>query len=383
MKIAYQSTQINQSIETQQNQNSLRTSTTVISTSNAPRELNFHNIQEQVNAIKNINDAFPPRVQEKLLAAYQGMKTRRQVSVTTSAPSIIKTTIRRPSDSAPQNKSHPLDQIQSLLKPGATYVRMHILGGGQSNCVIGTKNNEIPRSPIELAKQTSEGAAVINGGYFVHKDGLISDKGNKLNIGAPIGETLTRTDNAPIPGIWKEEYGQIIIDDQIALTSGPVLALNGEQITLPEHDRMKYHLNGEENPLNKYAGALTHSSGYNERAAISTLSSSSTGIGETIMHTLVSNGDRTAGASMSEWQALTSAGVASLPGGRLTGQQIDSSTINLDGGGSVFLGTTTKDGIAVHALGGASTEETIRPVANVIVSRPGNVGKIEILPVQG
>ncbi|MCW8278200.1 hypothetical protein IMF27_23670 [Pseudomonas sp. PCH199] len=251
------------------------------------------------------------------------------------------------------------------------------MGGGQSTCVIGTKNSATPESPIHLAKQASQGAAIINGGYFVHKEGLVSDNESILSIGSPIGKTLSRSDSAPVPDLWKDEYGQIVIDDQTVLTSGPVLALNGEQIALPDDDRMKYYLDGKENPLNKYAGALTHSSGFNERAAISTVYSSDTGADDTVMHALVSNGDRSAGASMSEWQMLTSAGMESLPGGRLTGRHNDSSTINLDGGGSVFLGTTGESGISVHALGGASSESTIRPVANVIVSMPENVQKKE------
>jgi hypothetical protein len=344
-----------------------------IYTSNTPINLILN--KPSTHTTININVSFTPRLQEKLLAIVQGFQIRRHVSVDTVAPGIIKTTIRRPPDNGHQTKSHPLGQMQSLLKPGSTYVRMHIVGGGQSSCIIGTKNSAKPQSPIELAKQASQGAAIINGGYFVHKDGLISNNESQLSIGDPVGQTALRSDSAPVPDIWKEDYGHLLINDQVGLTSGPVLTLNGEQITLPDHDRMKYYLDGKENPLNKYAGALTHSSGFNERAAISTLHSPKTDTDDTVMHALVSNGDRSAGANMAEWQTLTSAGVTSLPGGRITGRQIDISTINLDGGGSVFLGTTGDSAIAVHALGGASTESTIRPVANVIVSmpeRPGN-----------
>jgi hypothetical protein len=357
-------------ILTHQNHNSLQVHIRVINAVNTPNTFRPNSVSKQIHTTANPD--FTNRVKEKLLAVYQGFQTRRQVAVDTVAPGIIKTTIRRPPGITSQNKSHPLERMQSLLRPGATYVRMHIIGGGQSSCVIGTRNNEAPQSPLALATQARQGSAVINGGYFVHKHGLVSDDSRQLSIGSPIGQTASRTDSIPVPDIWKDEYGQIVIDDEIVLTSGPVLALKGEQIKLPDHDRLKYHVDERENPLNNYAGALTHSSGYNERAAISALQLSETGVDDNVMHALTSNGDRTAGASMTEWQALTSTSVASLPGPHSTGQQNNSSTINLDGGGSVFLGTTTESGIVVHALGGASSVETIRPVANVIVSTPQN-----------
>ncbi|MGH8388852.1 MAG: hypothetical protein ACRESJ_25790 [Pseudomonas sp.] len=342
--------------------------TQITKTSNTSNALSLNNNPEQSEM--TFHAAFTPGANEKLLAAFQGFKTRRQISVHTIAPGIIKTKIHQPLNGKANNHSHPLSSLQALMKPGSTYTRLHIIGGGDSSYVIGTKNEARPESPIALAKQTPPGAAIINGGYFVHKDGLISNDGSKLEIGSPIGEASHRTDNAPVPDIWKEEYGHLLIDEQIALTSGPVLSIDGQQVTLPDHERMQYFLGELDNPLNKYAGALTHSSDYNERAAISTAYSAANEKNDTVMHALTSNGDRSAGASMSDWQNLTNISVSSLPGQRETDNRIGSSTINLDGGGSVFLGTTDDSGMTIHALGGASSESTIRPVANVIVSTP-------------
>lgn len=368
MKISTTSVSTNHLTQVRQVDNSLLTK--IKAFANAPHKLNLNAGSigsAQSYAIKDTSVG----VQDKLQAIYQGFKTRRQVSVSTVTPGIIKTAIRRPPDYIHISKSHPLAQMQSVLKPGATYVRLHVLGGGQSSYVIGTKTGGGPQSPISLANQVSQGAAIINGGYFVHKDGLVSDNEETLSIGAPVGQTLNRIDSIPIPELWKGEYGQLVIDDQIVLTSGPVLSLNGEKIELPNHERMEYFLEGEENPLNRFAGALTHSSGFNERAAITTMCSSEN-VQDTVMHALVTSGDRSAGASMSEWQTLTNISIESLSRGGSVGRQVDNSTINLDGGGSVFLGTSGESGMSIHALGGASSESTIRPVANVIVSIPEN-----------
>ena len=298
---------------------------------------------------------------KKVQAIIRGALVRKQVRVQSEGKSIIGTRIR-PAEGkySVTTDNTPLDQIQKLMKPGAEYNRLRILGGAKKTNIIGTKDGQKPENPQQLAEQSNNQAAVINGGYFVHKQGLETDTGRKIReIGKPVGATSTRKDNVPVPKPWKDDYGTINIKDQTALTSGPLLSKNGKLEKLPfDNARFKYRLGDKENDLNRRAGALTHASDANERAGVSIVEK------DILMHTLTAQGKRKQGASMSEWQKITQVG--SNPHGKN-----NASTLNLDGGGSVFLGVNDNGRIRMISRGGNPNSD-VRPVANIISSEGGS-----------
>jgi hypothetical protein len=296
----------------------------------------------------------------RLQAIFRGRAVRKQVSVRSLAPGIISTEINPSTGQQPSVApvASPLANIQELIQPGATYNRLRVVKGALQGGVFGTGNGELPVSPDVLAKQAPSTTAVINGGYFVHKVGLETDQGEVIDgIGRPVGPTSTRDDHTPIADPWQQDYGQVTVGGNVGVSSGPLLALNGAEQALPDDNRFKYRVDGTENPLNKRAGALTHASDANERAAISIDNQD-----DVIMHTLTAKGARHLGVNMEYWQALTTLG--SNPH-----DKTDASTLNLDGGGSVFMGIRFLDGVETVSRGGQPDEE-IRPVANIIASRP-------------
>ena len=268
-----------------------------------------------------------------------------------------------------------LAEIRSSLQPGATYTKLTARGGAKSVTVIGTKEGEAPRSVESLARMTPPTSAVINGGYFVHKtelkiDGKVDGAAAQTHdLGRPVGPTTARSDHVPVARVWEHDYGYVLnAQGEVALTSGPTLALNGHPAALGPDDRFQYRISGTENPLNALAGALTHASDANERAAISLLRDESNAPSHTVFHALTTDGQRNLGATMEEWQTITGAGAD--PSGTRAGAAASNqfSTLNLDGGGSVFLGIRDEQGVTQIVRGGVPAE-SLRPVANVIATQ--------------
>ncbi|WP_157378888.1 phosphodiester glycosidase family protein [Burkholderia ubonensis] len=285
----------------------------------------------------------------------------------------MKTTLQ-PSNNLPHHLSVPagsaLSRLDRLVQHGSAYVRLTVVGGDRRADVVGTNNGEKPVDPSRLGDRVPPTSAFVNGGYFVHKANLHSNGGRELpDIGVPIGPTSTRGDHAPIPEPWERDYGHVIIGKDIGLTSGPVLAIDGKPQSLPDDDRFKYRVKGEDNPLNKFSGGLTHASDCNERAAISVTPGLQGAQGNVVMHALVTGGNRKVGASLQTWQQITHVGARAAQGQDFGKTQGNESTLNLDGGGSVFLGVRDENGVTMHARGGPSTDP-VRPVANIVFSQP-------------
>jgi hypothetical protein len=143
-------------------------------------------------------------------------------------------------------------------------------------------------------------------------------------------------------------------------------------VPLARDDRFRYRVRAGsgpgvvENPLNNRAGALTHASDKNERAAISINKNKSRQNANVVMHTLTAGGDRKSGATMEQWQAITDIGARTAQNSY--GSPVGSSTLNLDGGGSVFMGVRKSESVKTVARGGPVTQ-AIRAVANIIASR--------------
>lgn len=241
--------------------------------------------------------------------------------------------------------------------------------------MAGTANGAAPQRPESLSENTAVPAAVINGGYFIHKPGLLGDSGQPIHdIGVPIGPTSHRQDHQPISRTWKKYYGQVKIDNETGLCSGPLLARNGKQEPVPfgNHEFLYRPDGRNENELNQYGGAMTPSGDPIERSAISVNMSASGTRGDVVMHALTAGGSRTRGATMADWQKLTRIGADSAQGhAHSSGTGGNASTLALDGGGSTYLGLRDENGVTtlVHGRGGISGD-SIRPTPNVIVSTP-------------
>lgn len=297
------------------------------------------------------------------------------MSHTSPAPGITQTTIHGgPQGVRPPHT--PLADIRNELGTAATYHKLTVRGGATSGMVIGTTENQPPQPPRELAEAAPAPSAFVNGGYFVHKPGLKVNDSNAGpgDLGRPVGPTGTRTDHVQIPDAWKADYGHIRHGNdqgEIAVTSGPLLALNGRQTDLGNAERFQYRVGGNDNSLNKFAGALTHASDANERAAVSVYPSRPGAPGNMALHALTTGGNRSAGATMEQWQRITN--VSTDPSGSREGVQSHAgvSTLNLDGGGSVFLGVRDENGAKPIARGGGPIDDpAVRPVANIVVAKP-------------
>lgn len=269
----------------------------------------------------------------------------------------------------------PLADIRDTLKEGATYTRLTVRGGAESGAVIGTADGQGAQPPEALAQRAPAKSAVINGGYFVHKEGLRSEdvREGSPALGRPVGATSTRGDHVPVPSPWAGVYGRLNEGEKAGVTSGPLLALNGRQPEIGDDERFQYRVGEEDNPLNRFAGALTHSSDRNERAALSVRRGSDGAPGDVIMHALTTGGNRKVGATMKEWQHITSVSAEASGTPAKPGSQPDVSTLNMDGGGSTFLGVRDENGVKKLVSGGKPTDG-VRKVANVIAATPGDKG---------
>ncbi|RLM22267.1 hypothetical protein BIY29_12265 [Brenneria alni] len=325
---------------------------------------------DQLNELYNLASA-------RAKAITYGERVREQVRVQSVAPGIIQTTLKplKQGEASLASDNAPLTRIQNFLKEQSVYTRLTVVGGAPATNVIGTKEGGLPEHPEELTKNTPVPSAIVNGGYFIHRAGLIGDDGKQItDIGAPIGPTSHRGDHQPISKIWKQYYGQIKINGETGLCSGPLLARNGKLEAIPFGDhKFLYRPDGKnENELNKYGGSMTPSGDPIERSAISVNRSETGTGGDVIMHTLTAGGSRKNGATMAVWQKLTQIGAISAQGyAHSSGMGGNTSTLALDGGGSTYLGLRNENGVTtlVHGRGGISGD-SIRPTPNVIVSTP-------------
>ncbi|WP_159095941.1 hypothetical protein [Xanthomonas fragariae] len=268
-----------------------------------------------------------------------------------------------------------VSDIQQHMQPAATFTRVSVPDGTLD--IHGTHDGKAPRAHQELAQSAAPGAAVINGGYFVHKPGLQTDCGETIeSIGCPVGQVAGRQDFIAIPGPWVSDYGTITANGAPVLSGAPLLALEGRSRPIEDADRFQYFIDGKDDPLNRLAGALTHSSNANERAAVSLLPTRLSGATKVVLQTLTTGGNRKAGVTMAQWQTIAELAAQSVADALRPGHTgAGASTLNLDGGGSVFLGIRQIDGVKMLARGGLP-DQSVRPVANVMISEAGVAGPV-------
>ncbi|XUP35741.1 hypothetical protein WAE31_16385 (plasmid) [Xanthomonas axonopodis pv. vasculorum] len=308
----------------------------------------------------------------KLQAAKRGHQVRQQVQIASQGHGVVSTTIRAPRNPLSLSVAPGtfVSDIQQHLQTAATFTRVSVSNGTLG--IHGTHDYEVARAPQELAQSAAPGAAVINGSYFAHKTGLQTECGETIeSLGCPVGQVAGRRDFIPVPGPWLPDYATITANDETILSGAPLLALDGKRRPIEDADRFHYRIDGKDNPLNRLAGALTHSSDANERSAVSLVPTQLPAAIKVILHTLTTGGNRKAGATMAQWQTITELAAQSVADALLPGHGgAGASTLNLDGGGSVFLGVRQISGVKILARGGLPDQPT-RPVANVMASEAG------------
>lgn len=323
----------------------------------------------------------------RIQSAIRGARVREQVRVRTEAPGIVGVRVRNTDPAALGDLTgSPLASIREDLTGTTEYHHLRVAGGATQGAVLGPGPGQPGERAASLAAGLPHGTAVINGGYFAHTPTIRSEEGwqpqpadpdidaysaavmkneelrpvGPAGMGRPVGPTSHRDDALPIPSEYAQDYGALTIDGRVGLSSGPLLTRAGVPRALPDDDRFRYRLtvdgDREENPRNQQAGVLTHAGDPNTRAALSTRGN------DAVMHAVV---DPTmalgAGVTMAQWQKMTRAGAGDDP---------SLSTLNLDGGGSVYLGVTGPGGVRVVAKGQRPSETVERPVGNIIASRP-------------
>lgn len=333
----------------------------------------------------------PEEALARIQAIIRARRVREQVRVRQEAPGIVGVRVRNTRPAALGNiAGTPLDAIRQPLLGDSEYNHLRVRGGATQGAVLGPGPGQPPERAAALAQGLPPGAAIINGGFFAHTPTIRSEenwvpqpipdvydayekastKHDQLapvgpgGRGRPVGPTSHRADHLPIPSEYVGHYGQVNVGGQVGLSSGPLLTDNDVPRHLPGDERFQYRIPGdegrlEENPRNNEVGALTHSGERNARAAISTQGE------DVLMHTVTSAAMAPgAGVTMAQWQQMTGSAAGHGPAAPLT-------TLNLDGGGSVYMGVT-QPGAAprVVAKGQRPTEPVERPVANIIASLP-------------
>ena len=265
------------------------------------------------------------------------------VKVSSPIPNVIHIRIRRGKHNDNGNKI-PLSIIRSNLKAGAQYDSLLVKNGRLNLDVLAIKDGDTPKKPSALLKsQLNNSGAYINGGFYVHRNGLKTSTGKDAKIGYTIGETKGKNNTIPVAVEWKNDFGTLTDNnDSVILTSGPVL----DETSTFEGDRFTYFKpsngtdNLEANELNKYAGALTHSSNSNERAAITT------GTKDVRMQTVTTNkGERNLGVTMKEWSDMVNA----IP--------LEGYSLNLDGAASINMGYISDNETHLISKGGGKDSE--------------------------
>lgn len=314
---------------------------------------------------------FTDRENENIENLYKGVAVRKQVTVNNVAPNITHTRIKPPPEGIPSVGGKPGEIMQNMIV-GDTYDRLRVKQGAGNG---GVKVAPPPRfnqgrrtdSVSTLANDLTSNTAVINGGFY--------DPYLEMSSGGyPVGKTKDREANeeenieksfVPISEPYRDDYRALKVGDEVGIHSGPILE--------PSNDNFKDERFQYENSK-KYSdpGFLTHASQKNPRAAISIFPPKEEMPGDVIMHTLTTgNAPRGKnlitganyephGATMEEWKNITTIGSdinnsSTREEKKGKGKEKDKKydlkkgkirpdTLNLDGGGSVYMGITRGNG---------------------------------------
>lgn len=315
-----------------------------------------------LSKIKDVsNSSVEAKVLSKFLAAYQGAKVRKEIHVSTKS-GVIHTQIKNITNLRLQPDT-PVSKIRSNMPREATYDSLTIINGRENLDVLSIKDGKLPKTVTALMRESNslpDSGAFINGGFFVHRDGLLSGDGKNCSVGFTVGETKGKVNVVPVPEPWEDVYGAVKDKDgKVLLCSAPVLKENASF----ESDRFKYRVvdknqkpNGElvPNPLNLLTGALGHSGDSNERAAISV------GPKDVMFHTLTTkDGKRETGMKMKAWNDT------------VTSRGPKMEHLNLDGASSIYMGIISNDGTKIENISkGGGDGSNDRTIANILLTSP-------------
>lgn len=139
----------------------------------------------------------------KWIAAHQGRKVRKEIRVSTIL-GVIHTRIKLISNLNLQTDI-PLSIIRSNMTSEATYDSLTIKNGRENLDVLSIKDGVRPKTINALMSENAlpKSGAFINGGFFVHREGLLSATGNKCPVGFTVGETKGKVDVLPFLGYGK------------------------------------------------------------------------------------------------------------------------------------------------------------------------------------
>ncbi|MDL4915977.1 MAG: phosphodiester glycosidase family protein [Enterobacterales bacterium endosymbiont of Blomia tropicalis] len=255
-------------------------------------------------------------------------------------------------------------KIYATMKVGSRYDAMHITHGANDLDVLHTPDNVFGKNSNDLLKDNNVKGpkAFINGGFSAflthmlivrpatgpgqdpNRDSSAIPTGDKYQ-GHKIGHADGCDNKLPIPGEWRDDYGHIVKDKRALLSCGPYL--NDEDMNFADQRFNYYYANGQKNLAAYFQGNLTHCGNPNPRAAISINEEK-----DVTLHTLTTNRyKRDLGVTMSEWKDIVAQGAP------------NSTSLNLDGAGSISMGYISASG-KINQI--AKGDEKLRPVANVL-----------------
>lgn len=335
----------------------------------------------------------PDRVRE-------GEAVRNQVSVLpTEALGIVHTRIHRPTGNAQPVGGRPGDIMQHMAA-GDTYDRLRVeQGAGNGGVKVtppskydpNTNGQTAPiQSPEKLAEDLTANTAVINGGFFQHIPEF-------SNYGKPVGSTKGREKTEDreesflsIPKPYRNDYRTLNVDNEVGISSGPKLESSRGKKKKFKDDRFQRHNQNQD----EYGevGNLNHASDKNPRAAISIFPPKNKVPSDVIMHTLTTGNaprggtdHRPRGATMKEWQDITTQGSYQYKpdekkAGNITQRKQRPSTLNLDGGGSVYMGIT-RGNEPINQI--ASEKPNPTAVSNIIFAGGGQENEGKEISIEG
>ena len=333
-------------------------------------------------------------------AITKGGAVRNQVSVNSVAPGIVHTRIRRPSEATPLvGEDQRPGKIRKNMVVGDTYDRLRVeQGAGNGGVKVVPPPRYVPppqppeqavQPPSTLANPLTANTAVINGGYFQHIPDF-SDYAKPVGPTKGRKKTEDRESFLPIPKPYCNDYRTLNVDNEVGISSGPKLESSRGKKKKFKDDRFQRHNQNQD----EYSevGNLNHASDKNPRAAISIFPPKNEVPGDVIMHTLTTgNAPRGGtdhpprGATMNEWQDITTQGSYQYKpdkkkAGNIKQRNQRPSTLNLDGGKSVYMGIT-RGNEETNQI--ASQQPNPTGVSNIIFAGGGQENEGKEISIEG
>jgi hypothetical protein len=271
----------------------------------------------------------------KIQSFFRGEKVRKSLSIKMLEVGVIKVEISnakiiREMINTDKNSITPENNQIIYFSLDQRRFQGRIRAHSVNRLTIEEKNDE----NINPGQRPQVESIMINGGYYNYQH-RASDKHDELaTIGRMVADNI-KFDHLPVPENYKHVYGEINFPDGSLIESAPVLTTKGVPVFLSTAEK-KYRLapdfSFEKNFI--VPGELQHAADRNPRAAISLPESRDEGTVRIV--TCISKKRGAGGMTLPEWSRFLARidKISTIP----------SSSINLDGGGSVRIIATLSDG---------------------------------------